>query len=182
MKGRILALVFALVIVLGLCAPLSTHAQAQGTTRVSAASAQVTVASRAQLFDKTRFLLHAGAAFYAFHHFVYKRYQQGGFAANASGRKGNFVKAAIALVFAYHELHVAYGIANGSSSKTLHLLVAPINKVLSLFDAEKTKLTNGNYSDSDLTNLNSSVTSLGSTASSAGYGIKDVTVPVPGAA
>ena len=181
MKARIAAFAFAFILVLGICAPLSAaHAQERGGVR-PAVSAQIHVAARATLFDKTRFLLHAGAAFYAFHHFVYKRYKDGGFDANASGRKTNFVKAGVALLFAYHELKVSYGIANGSSSKTLHALVAPINGLLGLLDKERTKITNGNYDPKDLTNLNTSVTSLGDTASKAGYGISDVTIPVPGA-
>lgn len=135
----------------------------------------------AAFFDKTRFLLHTGAAFFAFHHFVYKRYKEGGFASGAQGRTGNFIKAGIALLFSYHELKVAYGIANKSNSNLLHALVSPINALLGRFDHARANLTKGNYNPSDITGLNDSVNNLGRQSSSNGYKITDVPVPVPGA-
>src|ERR687884_1626997 len=123
-KFILLGLPAALLLALGspsLAGPTSAAAPAE---RV-ATSAQTHPA----FLDKTRFLLHAGAGFYAFHHFVWARYKNGGFSASDPHRKSNIVKAAIALLFAYHEFKVSYRIANNSHSKTLHLLVLPLNKL-----------------------------------------------------
>jgi hypothetical protein len=134
------------------------------------------------ILDKTRFLLHAGAGFYAFHHFVWARYKNGGFSASDPHRKSNIVKAGIALLFAYHEFKVAYGIASKSSSKTLQVLVMPLNKLGSSVSAVATKLKGGHYSDTDIQSLNDNINSFGKLSGTDGYTIKDTTVPVPGAA
>jgi hypothetical protein len=152
----------------------------------SAASPAERVATSAQthpaFLDKTRFLLHAGAGFYAFHHFVWARYKNGGFSASDSHRKSNFVKAAIALLFAYHEFKVAYGIANKSNSKSLQLLVMPLNKLRSSVSAVALKLRGGQYSDADIQSLNDNFNAFGKLSGSDGMTIKDRAVPIPGAA
>lgn len=75
-------------------------------------------------FGKTRFLLHAGLAFGAFHRYLYKPYKAGTFASGANGRTTAIVKAAIASLFVYHELKKAYDFAKCDS--TLSKLVSPI--------------------------------------------------------
>ena len=152
----------------------------------SAAAPAERVATSAQthpaFLDKTRFLLHAGAGFYAFHHFVWARYKNGGFSASDPHRKSNIVKAAIALLFAYHEFKLAYRIASKSNSKTLQLLVAPLNKLGSSVNAVATKLKGGQYRDADIQSLNDNINSFGKLSGSDGYTIKDRAVPLPGAA
>jgi hypothetical protein len=186
MRGKLIAVILAFAVLASMLVPTAaTRVHAADIAAHNAAAftppAAGVAPARAALFDKTRFLLHMGAAFYAFPHFVWARYKNGGFASGAKGRTGNFVKAGIALLFAYHEVKVAYGIANSSHSATLHALVSPLNKLQSLFNTEATKLKSGNFNSSDITNLNSAVTNLGSQAGSNGYTIKDITTPVPGA-
>ena len=155
-----------------------------GRTSAAAPAAPVATSSQthAAILDKTRFLLHAGAAFYAFHHFVWARYKNGGFSTGDPHRKSNIVKAALALLFAYHEFKVAYGIANRSSSKTLQLLVAPLNRLGSGVNAVYTRLKGGQYSDADIQGLNDNINSFGKQSASDGVTIKDRAVPIPGAA
>ena len=171
--GLLAALLLAVVSPAG-AVPTSVAAPAE---RV-ATSAQ----THAAFLDKARFLLHAGMGFYAFHHFVWARYKNGGFSASDPHRKSNIVKAALALLFTYHEFKVAYGIANKSSSKTLQLLVAPLNKLGSSVNTVYTKLKGGQYSDADIQGLNDNINSFGKVSASDGYTIKDRAVPVPGAA
>lgn len=180
-KIAVLSLVIGLLFA-GLLPGASGHASAAPAAKTATIQVDSAVHARAALFDKTRFLLHMGAAYFAFHHFVYARYKSGGFASGAAGRTGNFVKAGIALLFSVHELKVAYGIANSSNSKLLHALVSPINALMSKASAEATKLKGGGFNPSDLNTLNSSYTGVSSQAHTNGYNIKDVTVPVPGAA
>jgi hypothetical protein len=113
---------------------------------------------------------------------VWARYKNGGFSASDPHRKSNIVKAALALLFAYHEFKVAYGIANKSSSKTLHALVAPLNKLGGSVNAVYTKLKGGQYSDTDIESLNDNVSAFGKLSGSNGVDIKDRAVPLPGAA
>jgi hypothetical protein len=147
-----------------------------------AAPAATSSQSHAAIFDKTRFLAHAGVGFYAFHHFVWARYKNGGFSASDPHRKSNIVKAALALLFAYHEFKVAYGIASKSNSKTLHALIAPLSQLGVAVNTVATKLKGGQYSDADIQSLNDNVNSFGKVSASDGYTIKDRAVPVPGAA
>jgi hypothetical protein len=147
-----------------------------------AAPAATSSQSHAAIFDKTRFLAHAGVGFYAFHHFVWARYKNGGFSASDPHRKSNIVKAALALLFAYHEFKVAYGIASKSNSKTLHALIAPLSQLGVAVNTVATKLKGGQYSDADIQSLNDNINSFGKASASDGYTIKDRAVPVPGAA
>jgi hypothetical protein len=164
-----------------LLAVVSPSFAGRASAAAPAAPAATSVQTHAAFLDKTRFLLHAGAGFYAFHHFVWARYKNGGFSASDPHRKGNIVKAALALLFAYHEFKLAYGIANKSSSKTLQLLVAPLNKLGSTVNTVYTKLKGGQYSDADIQSLNDNINSFGKVSASDGYTIKDRAVSIPGA-
>ncbi len=152
-----------------------------GTAHAAAPSASQTRAHTAFL-DKTRFLLHVGVAYFAFHHWIYNPYKAGSFKSGASGRVKSIVKAGIAALFAVHELKVAYGIANGSHSATLHALVTPINKLTAALQSagSKFKSSPSSYSDATVQGLNGTASSLASAASKAGYGIKDISAPIPG--
>src|SRR5580704_13255761 len=79
------------------------------------------------LFDKTRFVAHMGAAFFAFHHWVWKPYKNGEFASGAPHRTKALLKGGAALLFAVHEVKVSEDIAHKSDSPLLHKLVAPID-------------------------------------------------------
>jgi hypothetical protein len=138
------------------------------------------VASHPALFDKTRFLLHMGLAYYAFHHFVYAKWKAGDFKSGAPHQKLNIVKAALAVLFTYHELKKAYDIAKGSHSKTLHALIAPINALIGLFNGAYSKFKSGQAPDALVTGLSSSSGSLANAASKSGYLIKDIPGLVPG--
>ena len=172
------------LIVLSLVVALLTSVAAPSVAgRAHAAVSPVPVASATNthpaLFDKTRFLLHAGAAFFIIHH-EYGRYKQGYFAAGSSGRIRHLAVAAVALVLAVHEAKVAYGIAKTSNSKTLQLIAAPFAALSTTMDTIRGKFAKGQGSASDVQSLNNATTSINSTASSNGLGvIKDVAAPLP---
>lgn len=152
--------------------------------RVTAAAPTAPIASgpatHPTFLDKTRFLLHVGAAYYAFHHWVYTPYKKGAFKSGVPGRIKAIAKAAIAVAFTYHELKVAYGIANKSSSKTLRALVAPLNALIGKADAAAGKLKAGRYSSTDITSLAGATTSFAAQAQKNGFSIADIKVPIPG--
>lgn len=186
MRRTILALILSAMLVIGIAGPSSAASLPAASARISAqqtitASAitlpAVRTASHPAFFDKTRFLGHMGLALYVFHHFVYARYKSGGFASGASGRTGNFVKAALALAFTYHELKVSYDIANKSNSSVLHAVVSPLNALLGKVSNVHDQLKGNNLNPSALDDLNNSTSSLTSTAKSNGLGINEVSPP-----
>jgi hypothetical protein len=58
-------------------------------------------------FAKSKFLLHAGLAFGAFHRYLWKPYQAGTFGKGASGRVGAFIKGGLAALFVKREVRLA---------------------------------------------------------------------------
>ena len=143
MKSKFIVLGLAAMLLAAVAAPAAGRAGAAAPVAPAAGSMQ----SHTAIFDKTRFLFHMGLAYYAFHHFVYKRYKEGGFARGAPHRFRNIVKAAIAIWFTYHELKKAYQIANNSHSKLLHALVSPLNALIGRANSVHARLSKGQYSD-----------------------------------
>ncbi len=178
MKSKLIVLGLVAVLLTSVVMP-SFAGRAQAAAPVTAVHVASAVNTHPALFDKTRFLVHAGVAFFVIHH-EYTRYKQGYFAAGSSGRIRHLAVAAVALVLAIHEAKVAYGIAKTSNSKTLHLLAAPFASLSTTMDTIRGKFAKGQGSASDFQSLNNATTSINSTASSNGLGtIKDVTTPLP---
>ena len=174
--STVLGVLAGIVLTCGALTPARAVAAAPAPPVVSAP------ATRAAFLEKTRFLGHAGVAFFAFHHFVYARYQQGGFSSGTSGRVGNIAKAAVALLVSYHELKSARDIANKSKSPTLHLLAAPLNLVTGQANQVYQDMHGGHYNPNDIRGLNNSYNNFHNVASSGGYAIRDIPATVPGAA
>ena len=88
-------------------------AVALSTSSVAAASVSaprapaVVQSSSSCFFAKTRFLLHAGLAFGAFHHFIYNPFKAGDF--TGPKKVSTIAKAAVAGAFVYHEITTATG-------------------------------------------------------------------------
>ena len=113
-----------------------------------------------------------GLAFGVFHRYIYKPFKAGAFASGSPGRLKAAVKAGVAALFVWHELKLACKDANNSS--ILRPLLAPLNLVVTQFDALATKLKNGGVNPADLTGAASAVTSLGGQSSKAGLPITDI--------
>jgi hypothetical protein len=178
MKRKILALVLIVGMLFTALAPslagtaaaaAPSHVQTQSHTHHNAA-----------LFDKTRFLLHMGLAYYAFHHFVYARYKAKDFNKGAAHRTKDLIEAGIALLFAYHEVKVAYGIAKGSNSATLHALIKPVQALGNAANSVAGKFKKGDFSTTDFSGLTGKFSGLAKTAGAAGYTIHDLPVKIPG--
>ena len=132
------------------------------------------------LFDKTRFVLHLGAAYYAFHQWDLKPYQQGKFSAGAPGRTASLVKGGLALAFAAHEVSVARKVAQNSKSPLLQKLDSGLNSLSSEMSAIGAKLKGGTLNPADLQTLNTDTQNFGAASAAAGQPIKDVPVAIPG--
>jgi hypothetical protein len=86
-------------------------------------------------FAKTKFLLHTGLAFGAFHRYIYKPFKSGGFKGGAPGQKAAIAKAAATALFVYHELKQADDAAQSSDilrTKVAEPLAAALAKVKDL--------------------------------------------------
>jgi hypothetical protein len=127
---------------------------------------------------KTRFLLHAGLAFGAFHRYILKPLQNGGFTAGSSGRIKSFVKAAAAGAFVVREILQMDKFAN--ADKTLCKIVPNIDGVNTALSGLIDKLKGSTATSADLTSVSSTFDSLQSQAGSLGATIKDRASKIPG--
>jgi hypothetical protein len=169
------------LILAGLLATLLTAVVAAPLTgRASAASPVIHVAgaplTRPAFLDKTRFLLHMGAAYFAFHHWVWTPYKAHKFDSGAKGRTTAIIKGGVATLFAYHELKVSYDIAKKSNSATLHAIIKPLDALVAAANSLGNSLKSGNFQPSAVNSFSGAADSI---ARSVG-GIKDVSAPIPG--
>ena len=132
------------------------------------------------MLDKTRFLAHLGVAYFAFHHWVMKPYEQGSFAPGAPHRTAAIVKGGAALLFAYHEAKVSQRIAEKSSDPLLQKLDAGLAGLMQNFSSVGQRMKSGQFSPSDVSGLNDQTSTLSSQAAANGATIKDVPATIPG--
>jgi hypothetical protein len=130
--------------------------------------------------DKTRFLAHLGVAYFVFHHWVMKPYEQGAFAGGAPHRTAALVKGGVALLFAVHEVRVSEKIAHNSKDPLLQKLDAGLAGLTSSFASVGERMKSGQFNAGDLQQLTTQTGSLQSTAQANGTTIKDVPAAIPG--
>jgi len=145
------------------------------------AAALLTVSlGRADAFlDKTRFVAHLGVAYFCFHHWVLKPYQDGEFAAGAPHRITTIVKGGAALLFAVHEVRVAEKIAKDSPDPLLQKLDGGLADLTTSFGAIGEKLKSGHFDPADIALLKGKSDAVAAGAAADGAVIKDVPVPAP---
>lgn len=164
-----------LAVAVSLALALSTAAVAGASQ--PAPHSRPPVAQAAGLFSSTiktaEFLVHAGLAFGAFHHFIYEPFEAGDFK-HPSEHKATVVTAALAAVFVYHEVKEAASDAQGS--KALKTLFAPVTVLAAKFGSLGSALKSGNASS--ISGIESSVGSIESSASKDGHSIKEVAPPL----
>jgi hypothetical protein len=125
-------------------------------------------------FAKTKFLLHAGLAFGAFHRYIYKPFRNGGFTP-VSSHKLAIVKAGAAGLFAYHEVKIA--LVDARSSATLSKLVSPLTALQGRLSSLGQQLHNGHLSPASITGANRSVSNVTGLGATSGATIHDVATP-----
>jgi hypothetical protein len=145
------------------------------SSSTSAAVASSTSTSTTHL-AKTKFVLHAGLAFGAFHRWIYKPAKAGDLS-HPLEHKLTTVKAALAAAFVYHELKLA--LADAQSSPTLSKLVAPITALQNKLHSLAGSVKSGGASQSDVDGLDSTISSIKSQAAAAGQPITEQTPATP---
>ncbi|MBV9048723.1 MAG: hypothetical protein JOY58_10675 [Solirubrobacterales bacterium] len=140
----------------------------------AASSGAVTTSSSAASthFAKTKFVLHAGLAFGAFHHWIYKPIRAGDLR-HPFSHKVTLIKAGLASAFVYHELKLAA--EDVKSSPTLSKLFSPLTAAADKINSLKSSITNGSANESDINNINSQLGNISSTASAHGQPITETT-------
>lgn len=131
-------------------------------------------------FAKTKFVLHGGLAYGAFHRYVYKPYKAGSFKKGAPKRKRSIAKAAIAGAFTLNELRLMRNAA--LSDDKLRPLADKIGNITPTLAALATRLKGGSLgSTGDLGSLSTQLDSLVGAAKAAGVNVPTNKVPpIPG--
>jgi hypothetical protein len=122
-------------------------------------------------FAKTKFVLHAGLAFGAFHRYVLRPYRVGAFQPGRSGRTKALVKAGAAALFAYHELKVARTDAVCDGAKLRHLAQS-LSTALAALNSLRALKTGAGLGAIGL--AGQALDRVGNEAASSGTPIKDV--------
>jgi hypothetical protein len=162
----------ALVVALGLVASgCGSSSKSSSTSSAPAAAATSTSSTAGGVkFAKTKFVLHAGLAFGAFHHWIYKPLKAGAFSHPLS-HKAAVVKAALAGAFTYHELKLA--LQDAQADPTLSKLVSPITALQDKMNGVTSSLKHGSVDTSAIDDANGSIGSLHQQAASAGQPITE---------
>jgi hypothetical protein len=123
-------------------------------------------------FAKTKFVLHMGLAFGAFHRYIYKPLKSGAFKSGAPGRTKAFLKAAAAALFAAHELKLAN--ADALSDEHLRPLAEKVDGLFKKLASLGGALKGGSLNPADILGSAGAVDTLAAASGGLGVGIKDV--------
>lgn len=127
-------------------------------------------ASNTTSFAKTKFVLHAGLAFGAFHRYLYKPYQAGTFKKGANGRISAFIKGGLSALFIKREIRLASG--DVKANPTLcKAIAAPLGKLGDSVSAAFDKLKGGDASG--ITDANTAISSIEATSQKDGAAITE---------
>jgi hypothetical protein len=145
----------------------------------SSASAQPAVAQTTSTgqthFAKTKFVLHAGLAFGAFHRYIYKPFKAGTFSGGLLHHKAAVVKAALAAAFAYHEVRLALNDAR--SSKVLSTVLAPLLALQTKLGSLRNSLKSGGVDSGTIQSANGDTSTIHAASAKAGQPVQDQPTP-----
>jgi hypothetical protein len=151
-------------------APAGCGSSSSTSKTSSAAPAASATSSSSTSLPTAKFVLHAGLAFGAFHHFIYSPIKSG-VLKDPLAHKLTLVKAGLAALFVAHELRLA--VDDAKQSTVLKPVVAPLTAAASKLDGLKSSITGGSVSPSDVDGINAQLSQAGQTAKSAGASIKE---------
>lgn len=148
-------------------------AVASGQATPSSSSSGACPTTETVTAAKTKFVLHAGLGSGAFYEWIYKPFRRGSLKLSIHNT-GSLAKAALAGVFAVHEMDVAKNDAEGDPG-LCKVLIAPIDDVRNALDAMVGKIKHGGANDANVGAVDSAVMSLKQQATSAGSSFTDQT-------
>ncbi len=148
----------------------SSQSSSQPSEGASAGSSGDCPTSNTKSFAKTKFVLHAGLAFGAFHRYLYKPYKNHAFSKGANGRFKTIVKAGAAALFIKREVRLATEDVKANPS-LCKAIAAPLAKVGDGISGAVTKLKGGD--PSGIEDANSSISSIKDSAAKNGTTVKE---------
>jgi hypothetical protein len=146
-----------------------------GGTGSSTAGAGATSSTSTTHLAKTKFVLHAGLAFGAFHRYIYKPFKEGKFSGGLLHHKLATVKAGLAAAFAYHEVKLA--LQDAGSSKLLSKALGPLLALQTKLGALASGLKHGKVDGAAITSANSDAGKTSQAGAKAGQPISDQATP-----
>lgn len=161
------------LVVLLCLVPLALFAAGCGSSSSSPTASGGASTANVGHLPTAKFVLHAGLAFGAFHHFIYEPWKNGDFSGGLFKHKLTTIKAGLAGLFAYHELKLAY--QDAKASPTLRHLTAPLNALADRLKSIGSSAKSGNLDTSSLDSANGSISSLLSQAKKAGAPVSEQT-------
>ncbi len=166
-----------LIVVLALAAFVGTGCgNSTKTVSQTNANGQVTTRTVPNVhFAKTKFVLHAGLAFGAFHRYIYKPFKQGTFKKGAAGRTKALIKGGAAGLFAAHELKKAREAA--LSDDRLRPLADGIGGLGDKLGSLAAGLKGSSFNPTDIVQSAGAIGLLRTASKSLGVGVKDVAPP-----
>lgn len=126
-------------------------------------------------FAKTKFVLHTGLAFGAFHRYILKPFKAGTLKKGAPGRGKALIKAGAAGVFAANELRLARRAA--LSDKRLRPLAEKVSGLGAKIGGLVATLKSGSFNPAAILGADGDAGALGSASKGLGAAIKDKIVP-----
>jgi hypothetical protein len=146
-----------------------------GGTNASTAGGGAASSTSTTHFAKTKFVLHAGLAFGAFHRYIYKPYKEGKFSGGLLHHKVATIKAALAAAFAYHEVKLA--LHDARSSKLLSKALSPLLALQTKLGSLAGELKHGSVDGSAITAANSDAGETSQAGAKAGQPVTDQPSP-----
>lgn len=181
MRKLLMALtVLSLALVMGGCGASSSSSSASSAAPAQSQSAQSSTSSppKKTHLAKTKFVLHAGLAFGAFHRYIYKPFKAGAFKGGLRTSKAAYLKGGLAGVFAYHEVKVA--LVDAKSSPLLTKLVSPLTALQTKMQALGSSLKRGKADPAAITSTDTLVSSVRGKSDQAGQPVTDQPTPALG--
>lgn len=162
-RAGVLALLLTSVLALSACgsSKSSSSSSAAGGTSTSTTH-----------FAKTKFVLHAGLAFGAFHRWIYKPYRAG-VLSHPLSHKLALLKALAAGAFVIHEVKLAR--ADAAQSRLLSHVVLPLVALGSSVAAIRAALSHHQVNAAQINSANSSIAAASSASRAAGQPVTETT-------
>lgn len=164
-SGALAMVACAAVLALAGCGSSGSSASPSSASGTAAASATSSTS-----LPTAKFVLHAGLAFGAFHHWIYQPIKAGALK-HPFEHKLALIKAGLAALFVTHELRLA--VNDAKASKVLRPVVAPLTAAADKLEGLKSSITGGSVNPSDLGGVNTQLSQAGQAAKSAGASIKE---------
>jgi hypothetical protein len=161
-RASLVALLLVTALALGAC----------GSSSSSSAAAGAATSTGTTHLAKTKFVLHAGLAFGAFHRWIYKPYKAG-VLGHPLTHKLAFLKALAAGAFVIHEVKLAR--ADAAQSRLLKHVVLPLTALGSSVALIRSALSHHQVDGAQINSANSSIASASSASSAAGQPVSETT-------